>query len=746
MAIGKSISMLDAVARVRGRVAYASTLKLPGMLFAKVLRSPVPHGRLVKVGTEAAERVPGVVAIVTAADFEGAGAPALRYGSRVKDHPIVAHQRVRFVGEPIALIAAESLERAEAARDKIVVEYEELPTVYDALEALQAEAPTLHETCPDNCLTHLKLRHGDLAAGFAEADEIVEETFTSPLAQVAALEPHVTVAQWQGEQLTLWTTGQAPYSVQRTLAGIFNIPPENIRLIIPPLGGGYGGKGHVGIEPMVAALARKTGGRPVKLALTHAEEFVTVTRHAATIKIKTGVKRDGTLTARQVTLYWNAGAYADISPGLAGAGMLRGIGPYRLPAVHVDSYAIYTNLPSAGAYRGAMSTQGAWVYESHLDTIAQRLGIDPLTFRLKNLLHSGEEFATSEILHDVHFAECLEACAEALGWHEQRPETSKTKASPLKRGRGLAVMMKNSSNQSRSECRLGLDQQANLTLYTSTVEMGQGAHTALAQIAAQAVGVPLTQITVIGPDTAVSPFDAGTHGCRGTNKMGNAILNGAKALKEKLKEAAVTRLETPAAELSAGAGYVFVTAQPQERVSYSEILQRHQLDKLEALGEVLPSSRFDAETGRMASRQWYQGAGACEVEVDTETGQVNILRFHGASFAGRVINPQLAKLQNDGNVIFGLGTALLEEMIVEQGQIVNANLAAYKIPSFLDTPPELGSILLEAEGSDFHGIGEMTLPTVAPAIANAIADAVGVRIYDLPITAEKVLRALISKQ
>ncbi len=302
-------------------------------------------------------------------------------------------------------------------------------------------------------------------------------------------------------------------------------------------------------------------------------------------------------------------------------------------------------------------------------------------------------------------------------------------------------MMKNGSNQSRSQCRLVIDQQANLSLYTSTVEMGQGAHTALAQIAAQGVGVPLKQITVVGIDTAVSPFDAGTYGSRSTNKMGNAILNGAKALKNKLKEAAVTQLETPAAELSAEGGYVFVTAQPTERVSYSEILQRNQLDKLEALGEVLPSSALDAQTGRMASRQWYQGAGACEVEVDTQTGQVSILRFHGASFAGRVINPQLAKLQNDGNVIFGLGCALLEEMIVEQGQVLNANLADYKIPSFLDIPPELGSILLEAEGSDFHGIGEMTLPTVAPAIANAIADAVGVRIYDLPITAEKVLRA-----
>lgn len=743
MTIGKSVPMLDAIARVTGTLPYAVNLKLPDMLVAKVLRSPLPHARIVKLNATAAAELPGIVAVLTAADFDQPGAPAGFYGVTIKDQPIVAQGRVRYVGEPVALVAAESADLAEAALQQIEVEYEELPGVYHAIEAMQPGAPTLHETYPNNCFIHAKLRHGELEAGFTEADEIIEETFTSPIAQQAALEPHVTAAQWVGDQLTVWSATQAPYLVQETLAKIFDLSPQTIRLIVPPLGGGYGGKGHVRIEPMVAALARKTGGRPVKLMLTRAEEFVTVTKHAATITIKTGFKSDGVLTARQVTLYWSAGAYADVSPILVRAGMVRSVGPYRIPVVQVDSYGVYTNLPPAGAYRGAMSSQATWAYESHLDTIAHRLDLDPLELRLKNLLRSGEQFATGETLHDIHFAECLEAAASGLGWLE-KPE--QPDSGPIRHGRGLAVMMKSTPPTSRSQCRLVMDDQAHLTLYTSTVEMGQGAHTALAQIAAAAVGVPLEEVAVVGPDTAVTPFDSGTSGSRSTSMMGTAVLNGSVLLKQRLCEAAASLLEHPPEELSVEAGYVFVTTQPAERVAYAEIMQRNQLDRLESLGEFSTQGGLDPETGQgLASPHWHQGAGACEVEVDTETGKVRVFRYHAASFAGRVVNPQLAKLQNDGNVIFGLGPTLLEEMVVDSGQVVNTNFSDYEIPSFLDTPAELGSSLIESEAGEFHGIGEMTLPPVAPAIANAVFAAVGVRIRDLPITAEKVLRALMDQ-
>lgn len=741
MAVGKSIPVLDAVDRVTGTVAYAANLKLPDMLAAKILRSPLPHARIVKLDATAAEATPGVVAVLTAADFEGPDAPALHYGLSIKDQPIVAGERVRFVGQPVAVVAAETTAIAAAALQQIEVEYEELPGVYDAVEAMKPGASTLHDACPNNCFTHAKLRRGDVEAGFAEADEIIEETFTSPVAQHASLEPHVSAAQWTGDRLTVWSATQAPYAVRQALTEIFGLPGGHVRLIVPPLGGGYGGKGHIRIEPMVAALARKTGGRPVKLALSRAEEFVTVTKHAATITIKTGFKRDGRLTARQVTIYWNGGAYADVSPVLVSGGMVRSVGPYRIPAVWVDSYGIYTNLPPAGAFRGAMSSQGTWAYESHMDTIAHRLGLDPLELRLKNLLHSGDLFATGETLHDLYFTECLEAAAQGIGWNEDRQADS----GPIKRGRGLAVMMKSTSPTSRSECRLSIDDQAHVTLFTSTVEMGQGAHTALTQIAADAVGVSVEAVGLAGPDTAVTPFDATTSASRSTSMMGSAVVKGGAALKQKLIEAAAPLLEYNPEELRAEDGCVFVVVQPEQRVTYAEILQRNELTSLEASGEFATKGGLDPETGQgLSTPHWHQGAGACEVAVDTETGKVTVLRYHGASFAGRVVNPQLARLQNEGNVVFGLGPALLEEVIVDSGQIINTNLSDYQIPSLLDIPAELGSTLVESPvQGEFHGIGEMTLPPVAPAIANAVFDAVGVRIRDLPLTAEKVLRALL---
>lgn len=739
MAVGKPVPMLDAEARVRGTVPYAVNLRLPGMLVARVLRSPLPHARILRIDTSAAEAIPGVVAVLTAADLDKPGAPKRLFGQMTPDQQVVAGDKVRYVGDPVALVAAETEAAAEAALEAIEVDYEELPAVFDPLEAMQPGAPVIHEGHPDNVLLHAKIRHGDLEAGFAEADEIIEETFTSPVAQQTSLEPHVAAAQWEDGRLTVWSAAQSPYIVRRVLAEMFGLEPEAIRIVVPPLGGGYGGKGHVRIEPMVAALAWKVGGRPVKLTLSRAEEFVTVTKHYAVIRMKTGVKRDGTLAARQVTAYWGAGGYADASPLLVRAAVTRVVGPYRIPAVHVDSYAIYTNLPPAAAYRGAMSSQGTWAYESHMDTIAHRLGMDPLELRLKNLLRDGDIFCTGEEMHDVHFVECLEDVARRLGWGQPFDRGSGTR----RRGRGLAVMMKSTVPTSRSECRMEVDAQGTLTLYTSTVEMGQGAHTALAQIAAEAVGAALESIRVVGPDTAVTPFDTMTAASRSTNMMGTAVLRGGERLRQRLLELAAPLLESPPESLAVAEGHIFVRDHPEERVSFAEVLARHGLERLEARGEHETRGGLDPETGQgIGSPHYHQGAGACEVEVDTETGKVRILRYTAASYAGRVVNPALARLQNDGNVVYGLGPTLLEELVFDNGQPINTNLSDYMIPSFLDIPERLESAALEVEGGEFHGIGEMTLPPVAPAVANAIYDAVGVRIRDLPITAERLLRAL----
>jgi CO/xanthine dehydrogenase Mo-binding subunit len=739
MAIGESVPVLDSVARVTGAVEYAINLRLPNMLVGKIVRSNSPHARLAKVDVSRAEKVPGVVAILTGADL----GPEIRYGVAIKDQYPVAVERVRFVGEPVAAIAAETLEAAEAAAALAEVEYEELPAVFDPLAAVGRGAPCLHEKYANNVFRHAKLRHGNVEAGFALADEIFEDTFTSPAAQAASLEPHVTAAQWEGDRLTVWSATQAPLLVRKTLAEMFGLAPEAVRVIVPPVGGGYGGKGHVRLEPLVACLARKAGGRPVKITLSRAEEFVTVTKHAATITLKTGVRRDGSFTARQITIYWSAGDYADVSPGLVLQGMVRAVGPYRIPAVWADSYGVYTNLPSAAAFRGAMSSQATWAYESQMDIIARRMGWDPLEFRLKNLLRSGDEFATGETMHDVHFVECLEAAARGLEAYADSAALSPPTGT--RRGRGVAVMMKSTVATSKSQARLKLSADGTATLYTSTVELGQGAHTALAQIAAHELGLPFSSLRVVGPDTAQTPFDSTTSASRSTSMMGNAVMAAAAKLKAELAALAAPILETPPEELQIEGGRI--RAGEGEALTFAHVLQRSGREALEATGEHSTASSLDPETGQgVSTPHWHQGAGAAEVEVDTATGKVTVLRYYGTSFAGRVVNPRLAQLQNEGNVIFGLGPALLEEIVFDGGQVVNPNLSDYMIPSFRDVPLVLDSACLEAPGGELHGIGEMTLPPVAPAIANAIEDAVGVRIKDLPITAERVLRALREKK
>lgn len=746
MVVGKPIPMLDGIARVDGTLPYGVNLKLPGMLIVKVVRSWLPHALITGLDASQAQQMNGVVAVLSRDDFiRGDPSPRL-YGAFLKDQTLLAQDNVRYIGEPVALVAAESPAIAEGAAQTITVDYEELPAIFSPAEAMQTGAPVLHAAYPDNCFLHAKLRHGDLPAGFAAADEIIEETYTSPVAQQTSLEPHMTAAQWLDGTLTVWSTTQAPSLVRKVLAELFGLDQEDVRVIVPPLGGGYGGKGHVRLEPLIAALAIKVGGRPVKLVLSRAEEFVTVTKHAATITIKSGVKRDGTLTARQISLYWNGGAYADASPALVRGSLVRSLGPYRLPAAQVDAYGYYTNLPPAAAFRGAMSSQTTWAYESHMDSLAHRLGMDPLALRLKNLLRDGDTFATGEKLHDIHFVECLQAVAAGLGW-ERTPKVSQQTDGAIKRGRGLAVMIKSTPATSTSQCYLKIDDHGQVTLFTSTVEMGQGAHTALAQITAEALGVPIGDIRVVGPDTAVTPFDSTTSASRSTTMMGRAIQDGAQKLKDKLIQAAVPLFESPSEHLEAGQGVVFLVDDPAQRFDYAGILKRNQLESLASMGTASTKGGLDPETGQgIGSLHYHQGAGACEIEVDTQTGKVRILRYHASSFAGRVVNPVLAELQNDGNVIYGIGPTLMEEVVFDDGQVINPNLSDYQIPSFLDSPDELHSYLLEAEGSEFHGIGEMTLPPVAPAIANAIFDAVGVRIRDLPITPEKVLRAILDEQ
>src|SRR5215831_5573946 len=750
--------MLDAAERVSGRINYALNFELPGMLVGKILRSPVAHARLLRIDGSRAERLAGVGAVLTREDFGDEKEFTGRYGRIFRDQTVVAFDKVRFIGDPVAAVAAVNEDIAEEALSLIKTEYEEIDAIFNEEEALKPGAPLVHDPRPaqqpmfskliqdlpggSNVCSHFKLRHGDVEQGFRQADFIFEDVFRSPAAQHVPLEPHVSIAQYSQGKLTIWTSTQMPHAIRSQMAELFNLPLARVRIIVETLGGGFGSKGSLRLEPITSFLALKAN-QPVKMVLKREEEFVTVCKHPATIHIKTGVTKDGTLVARQVNANFNTGAYSDIGPVVARNGGSAMSGPYRIPHVWIDSHAVWTNLVPAGALRGFGVPQAVLAYESQMDLMAERLGIDPVEFRRKNLLRDGDSFATGENLDGMHYDELLNQAAASVNWTARdarwlaAPRGADNQTS-LRRGKGLALVIKATITPSTSAAALKLNEDGSLDVLTSSVELGQGAKTVLAQIAADQLRVPVSRVSVSDPDTELTPYDQQTSSSRTTFSMGGAIAKAAADLRQQLLEASVN-------DLVFEAGRIAVRGAPGRSLSYGEIALRSSQGNLIGRGAFSTRGGLDLETGQgIGSVHWHQGAVGCEVEVDLETGKVRVLHLSPHVFAGRVVNPRLCELQLEGSTIFGLGQALFEEMAYDdRGQLLNANLGDYNIPSFEDIPKQLDSRALEQRGSDeLHGIGETLLPPVMAAIGNAIYNAVGARIHDLPLTPEKVLRKL----
>lgn len=765
MSVGQILPMLDAEERVTGRINYALNIELPGMLVGKILRSPVPHARIVHIDGTKAERLTGVGAVLTRGDFGSQTGYSGKYGRIFRDQSVVAFDKVRFVGDPVAAVAAVNQDVAEDALSLISFEYEELAAVFDEDEALEPGAPLVHDPRPEqqpmftkliqnlsggsNVCSHFKLRRGDVEQAFRQSDLVFEDVFRSPAAQHVPLEPHVTVAQFFRDKLTLWTSTQMPHAVRSQMAELFNLPQARVRVIVETLGGGFGSKGSLRLEPITAFLALKAN-RPVKIVLSREEEFVTVCKHPATIRIKTGVMKDGSLTARQVSANFNTGAYSDIGPVVARNGGSAMSGPYKIPHVRIDSRAVWTNIVPAGALRGFGVPQAVWAYESQMDMIAERLALDPVEFRRKNLLRDDDIFATGEKLADMHYDELLERAAAAVNWSQKdarwlNQDGAPSKHSALRRGKGLALVIKATITPSTSAAILKLNEDGSLNVLTSSVELGQGAKTVLAQIAAGAMQAPLSRVSVSDPDTDLTPYDQQTSSSRTTYSMGGAIGRAADDLKRQLSEYGAELLEVSVNDLILDDGRVMVRGTPSRSLSYGEIALRSNQANLIGRGVFSTRGGLDLETGQgIGSVHWHQGAIGCEVEVDVETGKVRVLCLSPSVFAGRVVNPRLCDLQLEGCAVFGFGQALFEEMTYgDHGQLVNPNLGDYNIPSFEDIPWKVNPIALEHAGSeDLHGIGETLLPPVMAAIGNAVYNAVGVRIHDLPLTAEKVLLGL----
>ena len=744
--VGQGLPRLEGRAKVSGAAPYIYNLRLPQMLHAKLHRSSVAHGRIVHIDTRAARALPGVHAVFTAQDFLGL-MPDPYFGPAFHDQPILALDKVRYIGEPVAAVLAADPHVAEEAAALIEVHYEELPAVFDEVQAMSAQA-LVHEelrpagTFPD--LKHLKgrrgtnlaldfrLRQGDVAQGFAQADHVFEHHFKVQPVMHVPLEPMVSLAEPDGDGVLIHSATQMPSFVRLEIARLLGWSENQVRVKTALLGGGFGAKVYIKLEALATVLALLVR-RPVRVALTMQEQFFHITNHAATLRIKSGLSQDGRLMARQCEVWWNGGAYADIGPRIAQKSGFTAAGPYAIDHVQIDSYAMYTHLPPAGAMRGFGVPQLVWAYESHMDMIARALKIDPLALRERNILREGMAHATGTVMRDTAVDQVLAELRKRLDWDQPLGRGEGV----VRRGRGLAVGVKASISPTTSVAMINVSADGSATLYCNTVDMGQGSNTAMSQIAAQVLGIAIDKLRIVSPDTAVTPFDMGTLGSRSTFHMGHAVRLAAEHARQQLQDMARELglpLDTSLPDLfrrkyGMSAGNVVGTG------TYTS-----------------PYAPVDPANGTSPNitPNWMIGGTGVEVEVDTETGQFQVTRLISVGDAGQIINPRIVASQLSGAAIMAMGGTLTEEMVYSDGQLRNGSLAFYKIPGTHDIPPVMENAMVESSQTNgpfgAKGVGESGSFAVAPAIANAIEDAVGVRLTELPLTAEAVLRALRQAQ
>jgi CO/xanthine dehydrogenase Mo-binding subunit len=742
--IGRSLPRVEARAKVTGRAEYVHNLRLPGMLWAKIARSTVPHGRIRHIDTSAAQATHGVYSVVTGEDILRV-IPDPYFGPAFHDQPILALGKVRFAGEPVAVVLAEDPKIAEAAAQEISIDYEELPAVLDEVEALIATTFVHEALKPAGMFADLKhlagkrdtnvaldyhLRRGDVDKAFASADHLFEHVFRTPQQMHTPLEPHCAIADATPAGVTVHSSTQTPSSVRVEIARLLGLPENRVRVRTAFLGGGFGAKVYVKMEALAVALSL-LARRPVKVALTMEEQFFTISKHGSTFRIKSAVTKNGRITARYCEVIYNGGAYADIGPRVAQKSGFSAAGPYDIANVSIDSYETYTNRPTAGALRGFGMPQLVWAYESHTDLVARELGLDPVEFRRKNLLKDGLPQATGTVLKDTATVAVLDRVVQRIGWGQPFDRGRGS----LRRGRGVAIGLKASISPTTSVATIAVAADGSATLYCSTVDMGQGSTTALAQIAAEALGIEAEAVRVVLPDTDVTPYDMGTLGSRSTFHMGHAVRRAAEEAKAKL---AALAAETGAPEGS--------------NLPIAELFRRKygmQAGTIVGSGSFVPDYvPPDHATGLTpnATPYWMTGGSGAEVEVDTETGHVRVLRLVNVADAGTPINPRIVETQLTGAAVMQLGFTLSEEMVFTDGQLRNPSFADYKIPGIRDMPEFLTgeSVAARQESGPYgaKGVGETGTFGVSPAIANAIHDAVGVRLTELPITAEAVYRAL----
>ena len=723
---------LDGIDKVTGRALYAADAVVAGTIWGKVLHSSRPHARIVRIDTSEAERLPGVRAVITGKDVAGH-----LYGRAIKDMPVLAIDRVRYAGERIAAVAADDEDIAQRALDLIVVEYEDLPAVFGIDDALAAGAPILHPdygtypgtkplATPSNAYHVAVSERGDLEAGFAAADLVVEHTYRTQRQHQAYLEPHTSLVAIEDGHVNVWSNSKVPYAVRDILAFATGVPAADITVHHTYIGGDFGGKGTPLNLPICYHLAR-VSGRPVRMVADYVQEFMAGNpRHATEIRLRTGVKRDGTITAHHVRFFVNCGAYAAYKPaGLIG-GANHAAGSYRIANTRVEATQVYTNTVPGGHMRTPGGPQTVFALESHIDEICAAIGMDQLAFRLRNIITDGEESAAGERFEHVHGLATLRAAAQAARYDTPKPPYV---------GRGMAIA-DHAAGGGQGSATVTLAPDGSIVLGTPIFDQGTGTYTTLLQIVAEELAASVDRVRLDAWDTGAVPTDSGIGGSRGTRVASAVAHEAAQDARRVLVRLAAELAGRPEAEFTFEEGGTI-------RHRDGAVAAQRWPALLAASGRTVSGHATVEMSGRAAATGF--ATQIAEVAVDPDTGAVRVLKFTSAHDVGLVLNAVGHQGQINGGIMQGLGFALMEELRVEDGRVTTLSFGDYKIPSMLDIPP-LETVLVQADDGvgPYHvkGIGENSNTPVAAAIANAVADAIGVRIRDLPITSEKVLRAL----
>ena len=737
--VGKAVPRLEGAEKVSGKLRYAADFEIPGSLCAKILRSSLPHARIVKIDKSKAERLPGVRAIITGADI-----PAVMVGLRMKDMPLLATERVRYVGEPVAAVAADSAEIAEEAMNLIDVQYEALPYVTDPVEAIRPGAPVLHDNpgayknAPEratelpNIQSYGHWSNGDVEAGFKKAARVFEHTFRTPLGFHGYIEPHACTVQVHDDgQIEIWASNKAPFTLRDRFARDLGLDPVKVKVHILPVGGDFGGKTSVVEAPVCYFLAQRTG-KPVKMVLDYTEELTAIShRHPAVITLRTGVDDDGKLCALHARAIFSGGGYAALKANaeVTVQGPRRVASYYRIPAIQVETICAYTNQVPCTQTRTPGSPQTTFAMESQIDIIARELGMDPVEFRMKNLLDDGDATPFGQKLKGIVVKDILKKALDTSGWKKPKGKNV---------GRGVAVYER-PSGAGKSGAAITIEPDGRVNVHLGVPDVGPGIHTVVQQIVSEVLDIPMVRVSVRVEDTDKSPFDSGTGGSKSTNSVGTAAYQAVVEIKDKIVATAAVRLGCKPEDLRGVNGGFTVPG--QKPVQFADLMR---LAVEENHGAITHLSVYEPSRAAITSF----AAQVAEVEVDSGTGQVKVKKLTTVHDSGTVLNHLSYQGQIDGGVVTGLGFALMEDNSLVDGKMATANLGEFKMATIADVPKLTTVLMQDATGpTPYQGKAIAEIPNVptAAAIANAIEDAVGVRLHNLPLTSEKVYAALNGK-